>query len=165
MRQMYLGMYERKMRRIAVNTRTGTHADVFPASASPRGSGVRRWQGLHARTASPRTALRARTSHGGGDDINAMRDRWRPRMSPLPWAAAPTWRWSPATAATLHDRVTDVAAPVRLARATASIRQNVTAALGLKGVFLVTTIAGFTGLWPAVMADRLEVRRRAGCND
>ena len=57
-------------------------------------------------------------------------------------------------AAILHDRVADVAALVRLARATlANIRQNVTVALGLKGVFLVTTIAGFTGLWPAVMAD------------
>ena len=57
-------------------------------------------------------------------------------------------------AAILHDRVTDVAALVRLARATlANIRQNVTVALGLKGVFLVTTIAGVTGLWPAVMAD------------
>lgn len=57
-------------------------------------------------------------------------------------------------AAILHGRVADVAALVRLARATlANIRQNVTVALGLKGVFLVTTIAGFTGLWPAVMAD------------
>jgi len=57
-------------------------------------------------------------------------------------------------AAILHDRVADVAALVRLARATlANIRQNVTVALGLKGVFLVTTIAGVTGLWPAVMAD------------
>ncbi len=26
-------------------------------------------------------------------------------------------------------------------------------ALGLKAVFLVTTIAGITGLWPAILAD------------
>ena len=31
--------------------------------------------------------------------------------------------------------------------------QNITVALGLKVVFLVTTIAGITGLWPAILAD------------
>ena len=57
-------------------------------------------------------------------------------------------------AAILHDRVADVAALVRLSRATlANIRQNVVMALGLKGIFLVTTIAGMTGLWAAVLAD------------
>ncbi|GAA3658519.1 hypothetical protein [Acetobacter lovaniensis] len=34
-----------------------------------------------------------------------------------------------------------------------NIRQNVSIALGLKGVFLVTTIIGMTGLWLAIMAD------------
>ena len=33
------------------------------------------------------------------------------------------------------------------------IRQNVTIALGLKNVFLLTTILGATGLWTAVIAD------------
>ena len=33
------------------------------------------------------------------------------------------------------------------------IRENVTIALGLKAVFLVTTILGITGLWPAILAD------------
>ena len=42
----------------------------------------------------------------------------------------------------------------RLSRAAmANIRQNVAVALGLKAVFLVTTIAGITGLWPAILAD------------
>ena len=59
-----------------------------------------------------------------------------------------------ASAALLRNRVTDVAAMIRLARATmANIRQNVTIALGLKAVFLVTTIFGLTGLWIAIMAD------------
>ncbi|MGV8987763.1 MAG: heavy metal translocating P-type ATPase [Cypionkella sp.] len=59
-----------------------------------------------------------------------------------------------ASAALLRNRVTDVAAMIRLARATmANIRQNVTIALGLKAVFLVTTILGLTGLWIAIMAD------------
>ncbi|MEO8244338.1 MAG: heavy metal translocating P-type ATPase [bacterium] len=59
-----------------------------------------------------------------------------------------------ASAALLRNRVTDVAAMIRLARATmANIRQNVTIALGLKAVFLVTTIMGLTGLWIAIMAD------------
>ena len=34
-----------------------------------------------------------------------------------------------------------------------NIHQNITIALGLKAVFLVTTIAGITGLWPAILAD------------
>ena len=59
-----------------------------------------------------------------------------------------------ASAALLRNRVTDVAALIRLARAAmGNIRQNVTLALGLKGVFLVTTIMGVTGLWIAIMAD------------
>ena len=59
-----------------------------------------------------------------------------------------------ASAALLRNRVTDVAAMIRLARATmGNIRQNVTIALGLKAVFLVTTIFGLTGLWIAIMAD------------
>lgn len=59
-----------------------------------------------------------------------------------------------ASAALLRNRVTDLAAMIRLARATmANIRQNITIALGLKAVFLVTTILGLTGLWIAIMAD------------
>ena len=59
-----------------------------------------------------------------------------------------------ADAAILRDRVTDVPATIRLARATmGNIRQNVTIALGLKAVFLVTTVLGMTGLWIAILAD------------
>ena len=59
-----------------------------------------------------------------------------------------------ADAALLNSRVVDVAALVGLSRATMSnVRQNVAVALGLKAVFLVTTVAGVTGLWPAVLAD------------
>ena len=59
-----------------------------------------------------------------------------------------------ADVAILRNRVTDVAGKIRLARAAMSnIRQNVAIALGLKGVFLVTTILGVTGLWIAILAD------------
>jgi Cd2+/Zn2+-exporting ATPase len=59
-----------------------------------------------------------------------------------------------ADAAILHARVADVAEMVQLSRRTmANIRQNITIALGLKAVFLVTTIVGITGLWPAILAD------------
>jgi Zn2+/Cd2+-exporting ATPase len=59
-----------------------------------------------------------------------------------------------ADAAILHGRVMDVARMVRLSRAVmANIGQNITVALGLKAVFLVTTILGITGLWPAILAD------------
>ncbi|MBY0250246.1 MAG: heavy metal translocating P-type ATPase, partial [Methylobacterium organophilum] len=59
-----------------------------------------------------------------------------------------------ADAAILRNRVTDVPAKIRLARAAmANIRQNVTVALGLKAVFLVTSVLGLTGLWIAILAD------------
>jgi Cd2+/Zn2+-exporting ATPase len=59
-----------------------------------------------------------------------------------------------ADAAVLHGRVADIANMVALSRATmGNIWQNITVALGLKAVFLVTTIIGITGLWPAILAD------------
>lgn len=59
-----------------------------------------------------------------------------------------------ADAAVLHGRVADVANMVELSRNTMrNIRQNITIALGLKAVFLATTVAGITGLWPAILAD------------
>ncbi len=59
-----------------------------------------------------------------------------------------------ADAAVLHGRVSDVAAMIDLSKRTmGNIRQNITIALGLKAVFLVTTITGITGLWPAILAD------------
>ena len=43
---------------------------------------------------------------------------------------------------------------IALSKATiGNIRENITVALGLKAVFLATTIAGITGLWPAILAD------------
>jgi Zn2+/Cd2+-exporting ATPase len=59
-----------------------------------------------------------------------------------------------ADAAILHGRVGDVARMIALSKRTMSnIHQNITIALGLKAVFLVTTIVGLTGLWPAILAD------------
>jgi len=59
-----------------------------------------------------------------------------------------------ADAAILHGRVADIAAMIGLSNATmANIWQNIAVALGLKAVFLVTTIIGITGLWPAILAD------------
>ena len=34
-----------------------------------------------------------------------------------------------------------------------NIQQNVIIALGLKAVFLITTLLGITGLWIAILAD------------
>ena len=59
-----------------------------------------------------------------------------------------------ADAAIMREQVTGVAELVALSRATLSnIRQNVGVAVGLKAVFLVTTLTGVTGLWPAILAD------------
>jgi Zn2+/Cd2+-exporting ATPase len=59
-----------------------------------------------------------------------------------------------ADAAVLHGRLLDVAHMVALSRRVmANIRQNIGVALGLKAVFLVTTVLGIAGLWPAILAD------------
>ncbi|BFO07688.1 zinc/cadmium/mercury/lead-transporting ATPase [Serratia rubidaea] len=59
-----------------------------------------------------------------------------------------------ADAALTHNRLLGIAEMVRISRAThANIRQNITIALGLKGIFLVTSLLGITGLWLAVLAD------------
>jgi Cd2+/Zn2+-exporting ATPase len=59
-----------------------------------------------------------------------------------------------ADAAVLHGRVGDVANMIELSKRTMSnIRQNIAIALGLKAVFLATTVMGITGLWPAILAD------------
>lgn len=59
-----------------------------------------------------------------------------------------------ADAAVLHGRVGDVAAMIDLSKRTMrNIHQNIAIALGLKAVFLVTTVLGITGLWPAILAD------------
>ncbi|WP_296039276.1 heavy metal translocating P-type ATPase [uncultured Agrobacterium sp.] len=59
-----------------------------------------------------------------------------------------------ADAAILHGRVGDVARMIDLSKRTMrNIYQNIGISLGLKAVFLVTTIIGVTGLWPAILAD------------
>jgi len=59
-----------------------------------------------------------------------------------------------ADAALLHERVSDVPALIDLSQATMkNIYQNISLALGLKAVFLVTTLFGVTSLWMAIMAD------------
>ncbi|PHQ95002.1 MAG: heavy metal translocating P-type ATPase [Marinosulfonomonas sp.] len=59
-----------------------------------------------------------------------------------------------ADAALLHENVGDVVSLIKLSRATMSnIHQNITIALGLKSVFLVTTLLGLTSLWMAILAD------------
>ena len=59
-----------------------------------------------------------------------------------------------ADAALLSGHVSGAAELVALSRAMlANIRQNVAVAVGHKLVFLGTTLAGVTGLWPAILAD------------
>ncbi len=59
-----------------------------------------------------------------------------------------------ADAALTHNRLTELPVMIELSRATLeNIRQNITLSLGLKGIFLITTLLGFTGLWVAVLAD------------
>ena len=59
-----------------------------------------------------------------------------------------------ASAALLRAEVRGVAELVELSRATMNnIRMNVAFAVGLKLIFLVTTLMGITGLWPAILSD------------
>ena len=59
-----------------------------------------------------------------------------------------------ANVALVEPRLTGLARFLALARATrANLYANVAIALGLKALFLVTTLLGATGLWAAVLAD------------
>jgi Cd2+/Zn2+-exporting ATPase len=59
-----------------------------------------------------------------------------------------------ADAALLRDRVEGVADLVALSQATlGNVWQNISIALGLKAVFLATTLFGVTTLWMAILAD------------
>lgn len=59
-----------------------------------------------------------------------------------------------ADAALTHNQLGGIAAMIRLSRAAlANIHQNIALALGLKAIFLVTSLLGITGLWIAVLAD------------
>ena len=59
-----------------------------------------------------------------------------------------------ADAALLRNRLADVVNLIDLSRATMSnIHQNISIALGLKAILLLTSIIGVTGLWMAIMAD------------
>ncbi|EHZ6872445.1 zinc/cadmium/mercury/lead-transporting ATPase [Providencia rettgeri] len=59
-----------------------------------------------------------------------------------------------ADAALTHNRLTGLAEIIALSRATRKIiRENIAIALGLKAIFLVTSLLGITGLWVAVLAD------------
>ncbi|ODC04071.1 zinc/cadmium/mercury/lead-transporting ATPase [Terasakiispira papahanaumokuakeensis] len=59
-----------------------------------------------------------------------------------------------ADAAITHNRLPTLSHMIELSQATLNnIRQNIALALGLKAVFLVTSLIGITGLWVAVLAD------------
>lgn len=59
-----------------------------------------------------------------------------------------------ADATLTYNRLTGLAEIIMLSRAIrANIRQNIAIALGLKAIFLVTSLLGITGLWMAVLAD------------
>lgn len=59
-----------------------------------------------------------------------------------------------ADAALTHNRLNELPDMIALSRMTlANIRQNISLALGLKLIFLLTTLLGWTGLWVAVLAD------------
>ncbi len=59
-----------------------------------------------------------------------------------------------ADAAILRSNVMGVVELVQLSKAVMSnIRQNIGFALGLKAIFLVTTLLGYTNLWMAILAD------------
>lgn len=59
-----------------------------------------------------------------------------------------------ADVALMHNRLVELPQMVELGQATlTNIKQNIGLAVGLKAVFLVTTLLGVTGLWVAILAD------------
>ena len=84
-----------------------------------------------------------------GDGINGA-SALAPPMWGIAMGGATDVALEPTEAAELHGRVGDNGAVERTMR---NIHQNLTTALGLKAVFLGTTVIGITGLWPAILAD------------
>ena len=59
-----------------------------------------------------------------------------------------------ANAALLRNSVMGVAELIELSRTTmGNVKQNIIFALGLKLIFLVTTLLGLSSLWMAILAD------------
>ena len=126
------------------------------ANAIGRSLGIRSGPSCCRRTSSGSSAncRRRAASSPRSATASTMPRRSPPPTSASPWAAAPTWRSRPPTRRSCTAASTDIADLIALSKATMrNIRQNITVALGLKAVFLVTTIAGITGLWPAILAD------------
>ena len=82
-----------------------------------------------------------------------MRPPWRAPVSVLRWAAwAVTTAIETADIALMDDDLRKIPLFVRLSQATWNkMLQNITAALGIKLLFLVATLFGYGTLWMAVL--------------
>ncbi|MEA5161894.1 heavy metal translocating P-type ATPase [Cereibacter johrii] len=132
---------------------TGDNARTAEAIAARLGTGFR----AQMRPEDKLAAIREMAGQGGvmmiGDGINDA-PALKAASVGVAMGSGTDVALETADAAILRDRVTDVPAQIRLARAAMrNIRQNIAVALGLKGVFLVTSVLGITGLWIAILAD------------
>jgi len=76
------------------------------------------------------------------------------RRSGSRWAAGPQSLWRSRTPHCCTSASPGIAELIALSRATlANVKQNVAIAVGLKLIFLATTLLGLTGLWMAILAD------------
>jgi Cd2+/Zn2+-exporting ATPase len=95
---------------------------------------------------------RARSSPRSGTASTTPR-RWRRPTSASPWAAARTSRWRRRTGPCCTGACSTSPAWCAVRGHHGQHPPERRVALGLKAVFLVTTIVGITGLWPAILAD------------
>lgn len=147
------GLAELKSQRISAIMMTGDNQRTAAAIAADLGIDMQAEMLPHDKAQQVRQLARSETVVMVGDGINDAPALAESHVG-VAIGSGTDVAMEAASAAIMRNDIADVARMTSLARGTmAIVRQNVLIALGLKALFLVTTITGLSGLWMAVLAD------------